>query len=174
MKNIKAVKLHSRIAALCLVLSIFATSTMFVLAAGNVAGEIIVSGDKATVTLNGEKVFSGRTFFSSGVIATSDSSAVVNLGKLGRVSIDPNSTVNLSFTENSISGEVVAGSARVLNNEGVTVNVKGTEADAASSSQNSNKKAGYWVPLAILGGAVGAAILFVTLNRDDDVTSPAR
>ena len=174
MKNIKAVKLHSRIAAFCLVLSIFATSTMFALAAGNVAGEIIVSGDNATVTLNGEKVLSGRTFFSSGVIATSENSAVINLGKLGRVSMSPNSILSLNFTENSISGEVTAGTVKVLNNEGVTVDVKGLDADSASSSQSGNKKAGYWVPLAILGGAVGAAILFVTLNRNDDVTSPNR
>lgn len=174
MKNIKAVKLHSRIAAFCLVLSIFATSTMFALAAGNVAGEIIVSGDKATVTLNGEKVFSGRTFFSSGVIATSDNSAVINLGKLGRVSMSPNSILSLNFTEDSISGEVTAGQVRVLNNEGVKVDVKGLDNEDQSSSQNNNKKAGYWIPLAILGGAVGAAILFVTLNRNDDVTSPAR
>ena len=174
MKNIKAVKLHSRIAAFCLVLSIFATSTMFALAAGNVAGEIIVSGDNATVTLNGEKVLSGRTFFSSGVIATSENSAVINLGKLGRVSMSPNSILSLNFTENSISGEVTAGTVKVLNNEGVTVDVKGLDADSSSSSQSGNKKASYWVPLAILGGAVGAAILFVTLNRNDDVTSPNR
>lgn len=172
MKKINAVNLRSRIAAFCLVLSIFATSTMFVLAAGNVAGEIIVSGDKATVTLNGEQVFSGRTFFSSGVIATSDNSAVINLGKLGRISMSPNSILSLNFTENSISGEVTAGQVKVLNNEGVTVDVKGLNEDQSSSSQGTNKKAGYWVPLAILGGAVGAAILFVTLNRNDDVTSP--
>ena len=175
MKKFNAVNLHSRIAAFCLVLSIFATSTMFVLAAGNVAGEIIVSGEKATVTLNGEKVFSGRTFFSSGVIATSDSSAVINLGKLGRISMSPNSILSLNFTENTISGEVTAGQVKVLNSEGVTVDVKGLEnEDQSSSSQSGNKKAGYWVPLAILGGAVGAAILFVTLNKNDDVTSPNR
>ena len=172
MKKFNAVNLRSRLAAFCLVLSIFATSSMFVLAAGNVAGEIIVPGDKATVTLNGEKVFSGRTFFSSGVIATSDSSAVINLGKLGRISMSPNSILSLNFTENSISGEVTAGEVKVLNSEGVTVDVKGLNEDQSSSSQGGNKKAGYWVPLAILGGAVGAAILFVTLNKNDDQSSP--
>ena len=176
MKNNKAVKLQSRFAAFCLVLSILATSSMFVLAAGNLAGEIIVSGqgEKASVTLNGEKAFSGRTFFSSGVIATSDSSAIINLGKLGRVSMAPNSTLNLSFTENTISGEVLAGDVKVLNNEGVTVDVKGIETEDQAASKQSKKGAGFWVPVAILAGAVGAAILFVTLNRNDDVTSPAR
>lgn len=176
MKNNKAVKLQSRFAAFCLVLSIVATSSMFALAAGNVAGEIIVSGhgDKASVTLNGEKAFSGRTFFSSGVIATSDSSAIINLGKLGRVSMAPNSTLNLSFTENTISGEVLGGEVKVLNNEGVTVDVKNLETEEQAASSKAKKGAGFWVPVAILVGAVGAAILFVTLNRDDDVTSPAR
>jgi translation initiation factor 6 (eIF-6) len=175
MKNNKAVKLHSRFAAFCLVLSIFATSTMFALAAGNVAGEIIVSGhgDKASVTLNGEKAFSGRTFFSSGVIATTENSAIINLGKLGRVSMSPNSTLSLNFTENTISGEVLSGTVKVLNNEGVTVDVKNLDKEDQSSSA-AKKGAGFWVPVAILAGAVGAAILFVTLNRDDDVTSPAR
>jgi hypothetical protein len=176
MKNNKAVKLQSRFAAFCLVLSILATTSMFALAAGNVAGEIIISGhgDKASVTLNGEKAFSGRTFFSSGVIATSDSSAIINLGKLGRVSMAPNSTLNLSFTENSISGEVLGGEVKVLNNEGVTVDVKNLETEEQAASSKAKKGAGFWVPVAILAGAVGAAILFVTLNRDDDVTSPAR
>jgi hypothetical protein len=177
MKNNKAVKLQSRFAAFCLVLSILATSSMFALAAtGNIAGEIIVSGhgDSASVTLNGEKAVSGRTFFSSGVIATSDSSAIINLGKLGRVSMAPNSTLNLSFTENTISGEVLAGDVKVLNNEGVTVDVKGLETEDQAASSKAKKGAGFWVPVAILAGAVGAAILFVTLNRNDDVTSPAR
>jgi len=166
--------LKSRAAAFCLVLSIFATTSMFAFAAGNVAGEIIVAGhgDKASVTLNGEKAVSGRTFFSSGVIATSENSATINLGKLGRVSMAPNSTLSLSFTENSISGEVLAGDVNVLNNEGVTVNVKNL--DSAKSSAAAKKGAGFWVPVAILAGAVGAAILFVTLNRDEDSTSPAR
>lgn len=176
MKNNKAVKLQSRFAAFCLVLSLLATSTMFVLASGSVAGEIIVSGhgDKASVTLNGEKAFSGRTFFSSGTIATSDSSAIINLGKLGRVSMAPNSTLNLSFTENTISGEVLGGEVKVLNNEGVTVDVKNLETEEQAASSKAKKGAGFWVPVAILAGAVGAAILFVTLNRNDDVTSPAR
>jgi translation initiation factor 6 (eIF-6) len=176
MKNNKAVKLQSRFAAFCLVLSILATTSMFALAAGNVAGEIIVSGhgDNASVTLNGEKAFSGRTFFSSGRIATSDSSAIINLGKLGRVSMAPNSTLDLSFTENTISGEVLGGEVKVLNNEGVTVDVKNLETEEQAASSKAKKGAGFWVPVAILAGAVGAAILFVTLNRDDDVTSPAR
>jgi hypothetical protein len=59
------------------------------------------------------------------VIATSATgSAVVNLGKLGRLTVLPGSTLNLSFTENSISGELSAGQVKVFNNEGVTVNIK--------------------------------------------------
>lgn len=176
MKNNKAVKLHSRVAAFCLVLAIFVTSTMFVFAAGNIAGEIIVAGhgDSASVMLNGEKVLSGRTFFSSGVIATSENSAIINLGKLGRVSMSPNSTLSLNFTDNSISGEVLGGTVNVLNNEGVTVDVKNLGAEDQAAASKAKKGPSFWVPVAILAGAVGAAILFVTLNRNDDVTSPAR
>ena len=172
MKNNKAVKLHSRFAAFCLVLTIMATSSMFALAAGNAAGEIVVQGDNASVTLNGEKAFNGRTFFSTGVITTTDNAAVINLGKAGRVSMAPNSSVSLNFTETSISGEVLAGDVTVMNNEGVANTVK--NAGAPDASSKAKKGAGFWVPVAILAGAVGAAVLFVTLNRDDDVTSPAR
>lgn len=113
-----------------LMLAVFISSTMFVLAAPDskaLAGEIIISGsgEKSAVTLNGERTYSGRTFFSSGVIATPEtSSAVVNLGKLGRINLAPNSVLSLSFTENNISGKLSSGQIKVFTNEGVAVNIE--------------------------------------------------
>ncbi|HEX9959885.1 MAG TPA: hypothetical protein VGB00_03075 [Pyrinomonadaceae bacterium] len=91
------------------------------------AGEIIVSGsgENSAVTLNGERAYSGRTFFSSGVIATPETgSAVVNLGKLGRINVAPNSLLSLSFTPNSISGKLSSGQIKVFSSEGVSVNIE--------------------------------------------------
>ncbi|HLM01786.1 MAG TPA: hypothetical protein VK400_12080, partial [Pyrinomonadaceae bacterium] len=98
-----------------LMLAVFISSTMFVFAAPDskaLAGEIIISGsdEKSAVMLNGERTYNGRTFFSSGAIATAEtSSAVVNLGKLGRINLAPNSNLSLSFAENQISGKLSSG-----------------------------------------------------------------
>jgi hypothetical protein len=119
-----------RVTTFGLMVAVFISSTMFVLAAPDskaLAGEIIVSGsgENSAVTLNGERAYSGRTFFSSGVIATPEtSSAVVNLGKLGRISVAPNSLLSLSFTPNSISGKLSSGQIKVFSSEGVSVNIE--------------------------------------------------
>jgi hypothetical protein len=103
---------------------------MFVLAAPDsraLAGEIIVSGsgENSAVTLNGERAYSGRTFFSNGVIATPETgSAVINLGKLGRINVAPSSLLSLSFTPTSISGKLSAGQIKVFSSEGVAVNIE--------------------------------------------------
>jgi hypothetical protein len=122
----------TKLSALCLVFAVLLSSSTLILASPGVkamSAEIIVSGannnnENPSVLLNGERAFSGRTFLSSAVIVTSDSgSAVVNMGKLGRLTVSPGSTLNLSFSENSISGELSAGQVRVFNNEGVSVNI---------------------------------------------------
>lgn len=119
-----------RVTTLGLMVAVFISSTMFVSAAPDskaLAGEIIVSGsgENSAVTLNGERAYSGRTFFSSGVIVTPETgSAVVNLGKLGRINIAPNSLLSLSFSPNSISGKLSAGQIKVFSSEGVSVNIE--------------------------------------------------
>jgi len=121
-----------RLSAVCLVFAVLLSSSTLVLAvpgAKAMSAEIIVSGanDSAnpSVLLNGERATSGRTFLSSAVIVTSETgSAVVNMGKLGRLTLLPGSTLNLSFGENNISGELSAGQVKVFNNEGVTVNIR--------------------------------------------------
>ncbi len=115
-----------------LLVTLFVTSSMVTLAApGNaLSGEITVSGSsidgmQPSVSLNGEKALSGRTFFTSGTISTPEgNSATINLGKLGRITMSPNSSLSLNLAENSISGDLAAGQIRVLNNEGVAVNIR--------------------------------------------------
>jgi hypothetical protein len=119
--------------ALSLILSFIAGSSTVALAATEkkkLTGEIIVLGnagnsEKPAVTLNGERTLSGHTFFSSGVISTSEAgSATVNLGKLGHINLSPNSTLSLNFTENNISGNLSAGQVKVFANEGISVNIQ--------------------------------------------------
>jgi ferric-dicitrate binding protein FerR (iron transport regulator) len=109
--------------AACVAVAILSVYSMVVLAspaAKAPSGELKVSG---TVTVNGESVISGGTVFSDSVITTADKSmATVNLSKLGRVELSPNSSLRISFTEKGITGLLDSGSAHVSTLGGVTVN----------------------------------------------------
>ncbi|MBS1796830.1 MAG: hypothetical protein JSS81_23590 [Acidobacteria bacterium] len=117
--------------SLGLLLAILISSSAIVLAAAEKTaptGEIIVSGNNGaqpSVTLNGERVLSGQTFFSSGTVSTSETgSATINLRRLGQISLAPNSVLSLNFTDNDISGTLSSGQIRVMTREGVSVNIK--------------------------------------------------
>lgn len=119
------------ITVLGLLFSLFVGSSTFVLAGAPTAalsGEVTVSGtgignSQAVFMLNGEKAISGRTFIGSGTIATLESGATIDLGRLGMISLLPNSAVSLSLSDNAINGELLAGNIRVMNNEGVAVKI---------------------------------------------------
>jgi hypothetical protein len=171
-------------AAFCLMVTVFVSTSMIALAkTGNsMAGEIIVSGRSTNgveplVTLNGERAFSGRTFFESGVITTSETaSATIKLGKLGYINLAPNSAMSLSFNENTISGKIISGDVKVFNNAGVTVNVENLPAAAQKDDDDDDDDNSYLVPLLIFSAAVGAAVVYVMTNDSDDgsIVSPAR
>jgi hypothetical protein len=102
--------------------AVFITSSMVSLAApGNQPqmAELTVSGasidgEAPAVSINGERAFSGRSVQSSTTVTTpATSSATINLGKLGRIELAPNSSLNLNFNENGFSGNLLAGRVRV-------------------------------------------------------------
>ena len=144
-KNLKSLWLRNLV-GLGLLVSLFVSSSMIALAAtGNaISGEITVSGNSVdglqpSVSLNGEKALSGRTFFTSGTISTPEgSSATINLGKLGRISMSPNSSLSLNLSDNNISGDLAAGQIRVLNNEGVAVNIRTNDNVVTGDAQAGN------------------------------------
>lgn len=112
------------ISAASLAAAVFVTSSAMALAADKTPmGELIVSG--AEVSVNGEAANTGRTVFSSNTITTpADASAIINLGKLGQVELAPNSSMNLNFDENGISGELLSGKIKVASSENVAANIK--------------------------------------------------
>jgi len=143
-KNLRSLWLRNLV-GLGLLVSLFVSSSMVALANGNaLSGEITVSGNSVdgmqpSVSLNGEKALSGRTFFTSGTISTPEgSSATIDLGKLGRVSMSPNSSLSLNLSDNKISGDLAAGQIRVLNNEGVAVNIRTNDNAVTNDSQAGN------------------------------------
>lgn len=87
----------------------------------DVTGEITVTG---SVTVNGSNAVSGATVFSDSTITTgSGSSAVVSLGKLGRVEVQADTTVKLTFNDASIVAVMDAGRVRISNASGISATV---------------------------------------------------
>lgn len=95
-------------------------------------GQLIVSG---SVTVNDKRAITGTTIFDNsriGVACNRGSSAIVNLGRLGRVELSPGSKMVLRFADGLISGELLEGKAVVSTPAGVKVAVN--TPDGVSSS----------------------------------------
>lgn len=93
----------------------------------DLTGEISVTGQ---VTVNGQQVVSNSTIVSGSIIVTGDNStAIISLGKTGRIELLANSNLTLKFSETSITGILSEGKARVSNSAGVATTI--TTKDAA-------------------------------------------
>ena len=89
-------------------------------AASGPSGKLIaVHGD---VSLNGTSAISGATVFSDSTVTTAKgSSAVVSLGKLGRVEVLPETTMTVSFTDSSVAVSMLSsGRVRVSSPPGTS------------------------------------------------------
>lgn len=96
------------------------------------AGEITVTGQ---VTVNGQAAVSNSTILSGAVVETgANSSAVVSLGKLGRVEILADSNLTLNFSAGSIVAILQAGKARVSSSAGVATTVTTKDATVIADS----------------------------------------
>jgi len=101
----------------------------------DLTGEISVVGQ---VSVNGQTAVSNSTIISGSTIVTgADSSAIISLGKTGRIEVLANSNIVLNFSDTSIVGILDSGKARVANASGVatTITTKDTTviADAAQA-----------------------------------------
>ena len=103
------------------VLSVY--SMVALAATPDLSGEISVTGN---VTVNGQSIVSNSTIMSGSTIVTgADSSAIISLGKTGRVEVLADSNLTLNFSDNSIVGVLSSGKARVSNAAGVAAIVEG-------------------------------------------------
>src|SRR5688572_15065961 len=88
---------------------------------GVLTGEITVVGQ---VTVNGQPAVSNSTIVSGSTIVTgSNSSAIISLGKTGRIEVLADSNFVLNFSESNIVGILSSGKARVANAAGVATTV---------------------------------------------------
>ncbi len=173
--------------SMCLCVAVLATYSMVALAGpGKVAGELTVSGKNANgeapfVLVNGEAARSGRSVFSGSTITTSDSTgAVMNLGKLGKIELAKSTTLNLTFDEKGIFGDLMSGKLSVLGAsedvviktlDGKTIKLAAGQSVLASGmaqddDDDDDDDAAWW-PWALIFGAGAGVILWTALSDGD-------
>ncbi|MGI8639006.1 MAG: hypothetical protein ACR2MG_03540 [Pyrinomonadaceae bacterium] len=105
-------------------------------APGDTMGEITVTGQ---VTVNGQPAVSNSTITSgSSIVTGANSTAIINLGKNGRVELLPDTNFNLKFNSNSIIGMLTAGKVRISNTAGVATSVNTRNATVIADAGQSN------------------------------------
>jgi hypothetical protein len=111
----KLVTTFTAVAVLCVYTSVAFAQTK------DVAGEITVTGQ---VTVNGQPAVSNATIVSGSTVVTgANSSAIVSLGKIGRVEVLADSNITLNFSDNGITAILSSGKAKVSNAAGVATSV---------------------------------------------------
>ncbi|HKQ92433.1 MAG TPA: hypothetical protein VJZ77_17370 [Blastocatellia bacterium] len=149
MSNCSPRKLGARFLILSLFLSIFSVFNMgSTLAAQNrgaapantqsgnsqSTGQLIANGP---VTVNGNKAITGTTVFNDSnvvVDCAKGNSAIVNLGKLGRVELVAGTKMTLRFSNGLISGNIQDGKAVIKTPEGVKVEVNTPDGGVVTSN----------------------------------------
>lgn len=175
----------SRLIVFSITISVLFVQTMVALALparGMGGAEITVTGprdggEKPFVLVNGERALNGRTFFTDGTISTTEtSSAMIDLGKLGRIVLAPSSSLSLGFSEGRIAGRLSTGNATVSNMDGVSVKID-TPHDSVTNEGNAPSRfsvtvLGGQTSVAVENGTVrygnGAKIASKQTNDDDD------
>lgn len=180
----------------CVLFAVFTTASMVVLAGdGRTAAELTVSGknlngEAPVVLVNGEPAKSGRSIFSSTSIATlEDTTAVISIGKTGRLEMAPNSSLSIVFDDESVDAELASGrltllgslgTVKVRTNDGKITTLQPGESINASGKAEGRKQSGggsenWWIWLVVAGGAAVAVLVAVSQsNNDDRVVSPNR
>ncbi len=141
-----------------------------VLASGNtkndpqLVGQLIVSG---SATVNDKRAITGTTIFSNsriGVACSKGSSAIVNLGRLGRVELSPGSKMLLRFSDGLITGDLLEGKAVVSTPAGVKVvvntqdKVSSTDGKEASVTPVTAQRGVRCVPVAMSASSSSVAL----------------
>lgn len=174
----------NRMLSVCLSVALITSySTAALGGSEKIAGEISVSGKIASgqnpfVKINGENVQSGRSVFTDSTIATPDNAtAIVNLGKTGRIELAPNTIIQLSFNNEGIKGNLSAGRVTVLTStngmtvttpDGKTIAVDEGDSASTASAQTDDENGGgssLLIYAAILGGAVAGIIFAATSDN---------
>ena len=100
------------------------------------SGELTATG---SVTVNSRAAVSGSTVASGSTITTGESSsAIVSLGKIGRVELLANTTLVLKYDETGIYGTLNEGKLRVMSMSGYNANIATRDGMAVADSTQAN------------------------------------
>ncbi len=115
-------------------LSVYSTISLAVVK--DVKGEITVTGQ---VTVNGQTAVSNSTVVSGSTITTgTNSSAIINLSKNGRVELLPETSLTLKYSENSIVAMLSSGKVKISNTSGVSATVTTKSATVVADTGQAN------------------------------------
>lgn len=175
----------NKVVSLCLTLTLLATYSMTVSAkTDRMAGELTISGKLSkgeipAVLVNGEMAQNGRSIFSASTITTpADANAIINIAKLGKIELAPNTNLTISFDENGINGDLTTGKVTVLGATAV-VNIKtpngqiaklnvGESASAGKAQDDDDNDGGaaWWLYALIFGGAIAGIVIAATTDNN--------
>ncbi len=142
-------------------------------------GQLLMSENQSAL-VNGTSATTGTTIFSGTQLQTLDGvGATVSLGALGRISVDPNTLLTLTFDKENVDVTVSAGNAVLTTNAGVKgtlTTAEGTKLATNSASPTAGGKARRLSKAgagAIIFAGVVAVALIVVVALDDDDESPS-
>ncbi len=176
--------------SMCLVITVIASYSAVALAnTGKVAGELLVTGKnlngvKPFVKVNGETAQSGRSIFTSSTIVTPENAnAIINLGKVGKIELAPNTVLTISFNEKGISGDLTQGRVTVLGSsdvvsiktiDGNVLKLNAGETAAANGKtrqdddDDDDDGGAAWLPWALIFGGAVAGIVVAAVIADNE------
>lgn len=137
---LKRTFIHKTLAA-CLALAVWSVSSMVALAANaannpQTNGEITVTG---TVSVDGRNAVSGSTIVSGSTVVTGEnSSAIVSLGKIGRLELGANTTLTVKFDNTGVYGTLNLGKVRVMSLNGYNANITTLDGMAIADANQAN------------------------------------
>ena len=112
------------------------TSTAFAQVSPKLVGQLSIRGQ---VTLNGINAISGATVFAGSQIKTgANGSAIISLGKMGQVDLEPESELTLRLDEGIIGGHLRSGRATISAPAGIAVNLATADGVAVADGKQSS------------------------------------
>jgi hypothetical protein len=117
----KTLRIISVLATVCLFqVYVLAAATAPNAANASMLGRLMLTGSES-ILVNGSSANSGTTILSGSQLQTpADVEAIVQLGSAGKLFIQPNTNLTVTFDKTNVDVKVAAGSAFVAANAGVT------------------------------------------------------
>jgi ferric-dicitrate binding protein FerR (iron transport regulator) len=108
--------------------------------ATQISGKVTLKQADGSVMVNGQPAVANSNIASDSTVTTAArSSAVVSLGKLGRVEVTPNTSLKLSYSDTGTTAMLDQGRIRVSSSSGVSATVKTHDAEIVTIPKRANE-----------------------------------